>query len=170
MNEDEGAEMLGEPTRLGEEVVERTTGPDSPAPSFVQWKQLDSRQATLDGISKGEAYAAIVIPKDYSKTLASMSGPPPGATSGPPPGAVISDPVRGKVSEADVSTEVGLLPKAPKPAEIEILSNPSAGPSASAPVQNISTGIAQGCLRRLANVSRRPPGSRGRGSHRRSRR
>jgi uncharacterized phage infection (PIP) family protein YhgE len=57
---------------------------------------------------------------------------------------VISDPVRGKVSEADVSTEVGPLPKAPKPAEIEILSNPSAGPSASAPVQNISTGIVQG--------------------------
>lgn len=187
-------------------MVERITGPDSPAPSFVQWKQLDSRQAALDEISKGEAYAAIVIPKDYSKTLASMSGPPPGATSGPPPGtempepepanlellsspavrpatasavedafngivggvsgatserilgglaegggpvpppaaAVISDPVRGEVSEADVSTEVGPLPKAPKPAEIEVLSNPSAGPSASAPVQNISTGIVQG--------------------------
>ena len=206
VNEDEGAEMQGEPTRLGEEVVKRITGPDSPAPGFVQWKQLDSRQAALDGISKGEAHAAIVIPKDYSKTLASMSGPPPGATSGPPPGAqmpepepanlelltspavrpatasavedafngivggvsgatserilgglaegggpvpppaaaVISYPVRGKVSEADVSTEVGPLPKAPKPAEIKILSNPSAGPSASAPVQNISTGIVQG--------------------------
>ncbi len=203
VNEDEGAEMQGEPTRLGEEVVKRITGPDSPAPGFVQWKQLDSRQAALDGISKGEAHAAIVIPKDYSKILASMSGPPPGAASGPPPGAempepepanlellsspavrpatagavedafngivggvsgatserilgglaegggpvpppaaaVISYPVRGKVSEAEVSTEVGPLPKAPKPAEIKILSNPSAGPSASAPVQNISTGI-----------------------------
>lgn len=221
VNEDEGAEMQGEPTRLGEEVVKRITGPDSPAPGVIQWKQLDNRQAALDGISKGEAYAAIVIPKGYSKTLASMSGPPPGAPgsppqgalsgqppdsgSGPPPGAqmpepepanlelltspavrpattgaleeafngivggvsgatserilgglaeeggpvppsaaVISDPVRGEVSEADVSAEVGPLPEAPKPAEIEILSNPSAGPSASAPVQNISTGIVQG--------------------------
>ncbi|MDQ3387086.1 MAG: DUF3533 domain-containing protein, partial [Actinomycetota bacterium] len=207
VNEDEGAEMQGEPTKLGEEVVKRITDPDSPAPSFVEWKRLDNRQAALDGISKGEAYAAITIPKDYSKILASVSGPPPdaqgapphGALSGPPSGAeipepepaslelltspavrpattgavkdafngivggvsgatserilgglaegggpvpltaaaVISDPVRGEVSEADVSAEVGPLPKAPKPAELEILSNPSAGPSASAPVQNI---------------------------------
>ncbi|MGB3633222.1 MAG: ABC transporter permease [Rubrobacteraceae bacterium] len=222
VNEDEGAEMQGEPTKLGAEVVKRITGPDSPDPGFVQWKQLDNRQAALNEISRGEVYAAIVIPKDYSKTLASMSGPPPGsqgapppgASSGPPPGApsgpppgaempepepaklelltspsvrpattgavedafegivggvsgatserilgglaegggpvpppaaaVISDPVRGKVSKANVSDEVGPLPKAPKPAEIEVLSNPSAGPSASAPVQNISTGIVQG--------------------------
>lgn len=206
VNEDEGAEMQGEQTNLGEEVEKRITSPDSPAPGFVKWKQLGNRQAALDEISTGEAYAAIVIPKDYSKSLTSLSGPPPGSGSGPPQGgeppkpeaanielltspavrpattgavedafngivggvsgttserilgglseqeapvpsaaaAVISDPVRGDASEADVSTEAGPLPKAPKPAEIEILSNPSAGPSASAPVSNISTGIVQG--------------------------
>ena len=206
VNEDEGAEMQGKQTNLGEEVVKRITGPDSPAPSFVEWKQPDSRQAAIKQLSSGKAYAAIVVPKDYSKTLASLSGPPPGsgnvppqggkppepqpanlelltspavrpATTGaiedafngivggvsgatserilgglakqespvPPPAAsVISDPVRGEISEADVPAEAGPLPKAPKPAEIEVLSNPSAGPSASAPVQNISTGIVQG--------------------------
>ena len=205
VNDDEGTEMQGQPTNLGKEVAKRITGPDSPAPSFVEWKQLDNRQAALDQLSKGEAYAAIVIPKDYSKALASMSGPPPdaqgvppqggeppkpkpanielltspavrptttgaienafngivggvsGATSErilgglseqgapvPPAAAVISDPVRGEVSEANVSADTGPLPKAPKTAKIEVLSNPSAGPTASAPVQNISTGIVQG--------------------------
>jgi hypothetical protein len=62
---------------------------------------------------------------------------PPGA------GAVLSDPVKGKVSEADVSGEAGPLPKAPKPAEIEILTNPSAGQAVSTLAQNISTGIVE---------------------------
>jgi hypothetical protein len=60
---------------------------------------------------------------------------PPGA------GAVLSDPVKGKVSEADVSGEAGLLPKAPRPAKIEVLTNPSAGQAVSTLAQNISTGI-----------------------------
>ena len=206
VNEDEGAEIQGKPSNLGKEVEKRITSPDSPAPSFIKWKRLDDRQAALDEISKGEAYAAIVIPKGYSKTLASMSAPPPGSGSGGPPqgkppkpepanielltspavrtattsaikdaftgivgsvsgatserilgglseqeapvppqaATVISDPVRGNVSEADVSTDAGPLPKAPAPAEIEILTNPSAGPATAAPVMNISTGIVQG--------------------------
>lgn len=202
VNEDEGAEMPGEQTNLGEEVAKRITGPDSPAPGFIQWTQPGSRQAALDALSTGEAYAAIVIPKDYSKQLASMSGPPPGAQQGdeppkpepaslklltnpavrpatmgaiedafngivggvsgatsenilgglseqgapvPPPAAsTISDPVQGEVSEANISTDAGPLPEAPKPAEIEVLTNPSAGPSAATPVTNISSGIVQG--------------------------
>lgn len=198
VNEAEGAKMRGEQTNLGEEVAKRITAPDSPAPDFIEWAQPDSRQAALDALSAGETYAAILIPKDYSSGLASLSGPPQGgeppkpepanlelltspavrpATTGaiedafngivggvsgatserilgglaeqgtpvpPPATAVISDPVRGKVSQADISTDAGPLPKAPKPAEIEILTNPSAGPSAATPVTNISNGIVQG--------------------------
>jgi hypothetical protein len=66
---------------------------------------------------------------------------PPGA------GAVISDPVEGRVSEADVSAEAGPLPRAPEPAEIEVLTNPSAGQTAALPAQNISTGIVQAVSR-----------------------
>ncbi len=223
VNEDEGAEMQGKPTNLGEEVVKRITGPESPAPSFVEWKQLDSRKTALDQLSKGEAYATIVIPKDYSKSLANMSGPPPGSGSRPPQGgkppkpepaniellsspavrpattgaiedafngivggvsgatserilgslaeqgapvpppttAVISDPVRGKISEADVSSEVGPLPKAPEPAEIEVLTNPSAGPSAATPVANISTGIVQGVSEATSERLTQAAGERG---------
>jgi hypothetical protein len=46
---------------------------------------------------------------------------PPGA------GALVADPVKGKVSEADVSAEAGPLPEAPEPPEIEVLTNSSAG-------------------------------------------
>jgi YhgE/Pip-like protein len=64
-----------------------------------------------------------------------------GMTVPPGAGAMISDPVKGIVSEADVSDVAGPLPQAPEPAEIEVLTNPSAGPAVATPVQNISTGI-----------------------------
>jgi hypothetical protein len=54
---------------------------------------------------------------------------------------VISDPVEGRISEADVSGKAGPLPRAPKPAEIEILINQSAGQSVSTLAQNINVGI-----------------------------
>jgi hypothetical protein len=151
------------------------------------------------GLESGEYYAAIVIPKNYSQHLASLSSPPvgvpplaqppvlepaeielltspavrpsttaqienaftgivggvSGATSEqifeglselgvPVPqgaGAVISDPVKGNVSEADVSGEAGPLPKAPEPVRIEVFTNPSAGQAVATPVRTISTGI-----------------------------
>jgi YhgE/Pip-like protein len=201
VNEDEGAEMNGQQMKLGEEVAKRITTPDSPAPAFVEWTRTDDRGAALDGLEKGNFYAAIVLPEDYSQRLASMSGPPVGVpVVGAPPtpepaeielltspavrssttvlienafsgivggvskatserilsglseqgvpvppgaGAVISDPVKGTISEADVSAETGPLPKAPEPAEIEVLTNPSAGQTAALPAQNISTRIVQ---------------------------
>ena len=196
--EDQGAEISGQPAKLGEEVAGRITSPDSPAPDFVQWTRLDDREKAKSGLESGEYYAAIVIPKDYTQRLASLSGPPAvppsgqpaapqpagielltspavlpsttaliensfngivggvsGATSEQilvglseagapvPPGAeaVISDPVEGKVTEANVSGEAGLLPGAPEPAEIEVLTNPSAGQNVSTLAQSINTGI-----------------------------
>ena len=43
--------------------------------------RLDNREKAKSGLESGEYYAAIVIPKDYSQRLASLSGPP---TSVPP--------------------------------------------------------------------------------------
>ena len=76
--EDQGAEMNGQPVDLGEEVAGRLTSSDSPAPDFVQWTRLDDRDKSINGLESGEYYAAIVIPKDYSQRLASLSGPPAG--------------------------------------------------------------------------------------------
>ena len=197
--EDRGAEVNGQAVKLGEEVAGRITSPDSPAPSFVQWTRVSEREVALDGLENGKYYATIVIPKDYSQRLASLSGPPTGVPpSGQPPapepagielltspavrpsttalienaftgivggisaatseqilgglseagvpvppgaGTVISDPVEGRISEADVSGKAGPLPRAPKPAEIEILTNQSAGQSVSTLAQNINVGI-----------------------------
>ena len=197
--EDQGAEMNGQPVKLGEEVAINITSPDSLAPGYVQWTRLDDLDKALKGLESGEYYAAIVIPKDYSQRLANLSGPPAGvppsgqlpapdpagielltspvvrpstttqiesafmgivsgvssATSerilgglseqgAPVPqgaGVVISGPVKGIVSEADISDEAGPLPKAPEPARIEVFTNPSAGQAVATPVQNISTGI-----------------------------
>jgi hypothetical protein len=193
--EDQGAEMNGQPVALGEEVAGRITSPDSP--DLVQWTRLDDRDKARRGLEGGEYYAAILIPENYSQRLASMSGPPVGVPpSEQPPapepagielltspavrpsttalienaltgivggvsgatseqileglsdqgvpqgaGAVISDPVRGKISEADISGKAGPLPEVPEPAKIEVLTNPSAGQAVATPVQNISTGI-----------------------------
>ncbi|MDQ5819021.1 MAG: ABC transporter permease, partial [Actinomycetota bacterium] len=214
VNEDEGAVMNGQPMKLGEEVAKRITAPDTPAPPFIRWTRADDRVTALEGLEEGDFYAAIVLPKDYTRRLASMSGPPAVAPpSGAPPsgapagrpatpepaeielvtspavrpsataliedafsgvvggvsqatserilgslseqgvpvpsgaGALIADPVKGKVSEADVSAEAGPLPEAPEPAEIEVLTNPSAGQSAALPAQNISTGIVEAVSR-----------------------
>jgi YhgE/Pip-like protein len=200
--EDEGAEINGQPVELGEEVANNITSPDSPAPDFVQWTRLDDSVEAEEGLESGEYYAAIVIPEDHSQRLASLSGqpavvPPAGQPPAPEPagielltspavrpatttqienaftgivggvsgatseqildglseqgvpvpqgaGAVISDPVRGKVSEAEVSSEAGPLPEAPEPARIEVFTNPSAGQAVATPVRTISTGIVDG--------------------------
>jgi ABC-2 family transporter len=180
-------------------VANTITSPDSPAPDIVQWSRLEGRGEAKKSLESGEYYAAIVIPKNYSQYLASLSGPPVGVPpSAQPPvlepaeielltspavrpsttaqienaftgivggvsgatseqileglseqgvpvpqgaGAVISDPVKGNVSEADVSGEAGPLPKAPEPARIEVFTNPSAGQAVATPVRIISTGI-----------------------------
>jgi YhgE/Pip-like protein len=203
--EDQGAVINGQPMKLGEEVANRITASDSPAPDFVRWARLDGSEKATKGLESGKYYAAIVIPRDYSQRLASMSGPPAGVPpSGQPPtleparielltspvvrpsttalienafnglvggvsgvtserilgvlseqgvpvpqgaGAVISDPVKGNVSEAEVSDDAGPLPKAPEPAQIEVLSNPSAGQAVSTLAQNISTGVIEAVSR-----------------------
>jgi hypothetical protein len=78
-----------------------------------------------------------------------------------PPGAMISDPVKGEISEVEVSDKAGPLPKAPEPAEIEVLTNPSAGPAVAAPVQNISTGIVEAVSRATSERIAEQAGDRG---------
>ena len=63
-------------------------------------------------------YAAIVIPKDYTQRLASLSGPPAVPPSGQPP--------------------------APEPAGIELLTSPAVRPSTTALIENSFTGIVGG--------------------------
>lgn len=117
--EDRGAEIDGRPVKLGEEVAGGITSPDSSAPSFVQWSRVANREAALEGLESGAYYAAIVIPKDYSQRLASLYGPPAGASpSGQPP--------------------------APEPAGIELLTSPAVSPSTTGSIENAFAGIVGG--------------------------
>jgi hypothetical protein len=113
------AKINGRPVELGEEVANTITSPDSPAPDFVQWARLEGRAEAKKGFDSGEYYAAIVILKNYSQHLASLSGPP-----------------------------VGVLPLAQppvlEPAEIELLTSPAVRPSTTAQIENAFTGIVGG--------------------------
>jgi uncharacterized phage infection (PIP) family protein YhgE len=60
VNEDQGAEMNGQPVKFGEAVTDRIT---SPAPDFVRWTRLDDSDEAGKGLESGEYYAAIVIPE-----------------------------------------------------------------------------------------------------------
>jgi YhgE/Pip-like protein len=125
--EDQGGVMNGQPVKLGEEVAKRITSPNSPAPDFMQWTRLDSRENALNGLESGEYYGAIVIPKDYSQRLASMSGPPAGGSP--------------SVQSA-----------APEPARIELLTSPAVRPSTTALIENAFDGIVGGVSGRRANA------------------
>jgi YhgE/Pip-like protein len=76
VNEDRGGELAGKDTNLGDRVVERVTGPDSPAAGTVAWAKPDTRGEALEGIGKGEYYGAIVIPRDYTQRISGLAGPP----------------------------------------------------------------------------------------------
>ena len=62
VNEDRGGELAGEDINLGGRVVEKVTGPDSPAAGTVDWIRPETRGEALEGMGNGEYYGAIVIP------------------------------------------------------------------------------------------------------------
>ncbi|CAA9477834.1 MAG: hypothetical protein AVDCRST_MAG05-1075, partial [uncultured Rubrobacteraceae bacterium] len=123
VNEDAGAELGGKPVNLGEEVAGRITSPDSTAPPLVGWTTVETHEDALRGIERGAYYAAVVVPEDYSRVLAGLSGPSPGAPSGAP---------------------LGARPPAPEPAEIKLLTSPSVRPSTTGLIENVFSGIVGG--------------------------
>ncbi len=143
VNEDAGADMGGRPVNLGDEVTKRITAPDSPAPPFVDWAAVEDREKALDGLEKGDHYAVIAIPKDYSGTLASMSGPPPGAVQ---TGALTGAPADVPPG-APTGAPPGSRPPAPEPAQIELLTSPAVRPSTTGLVENAFSGIVGGVSR-----------------------
>lgn len=76
VNEDRGGDLAGKDVNLGDRIVERVTGPDSPAAGTVAWARPDTRGAALEGIGNDEYYGAIVIPKDYTQRISGLAGPP----------------------------------------------------------------------------------------------
>ena len=76
VNEDRGGDLAGEDVNLGDRVVEKITGPDSPVAGTVDWKRPDTRGEALEGIGNDEYYGAIVIPGDHTERISDIASPP----------------------------------------------------------------------------------------------
>jgi YhgE/Pip-like protein len=76
VNEDEGGNLGGKDVNLGDRVVEKVTGPNSPAAGTVEWARPDTRGEALEGIGNNEYYGAIVIPEDYTEQISTIASPP----------------------------------------------------------------------------------------------
>jgi len=73
VNEDRGGEIAGENVNLGDRVVEKVTGPDSPVAGTVGWIRPDTRAEALDGICNDEYYGAVVIPGNYTERISGIA-------------------------------------------------------------------------------------------------
>ena len=86
INKDRGGDLAGKEVKLGDRVVEKLTGPDSPAAGTVDWIRPDTRSEALEGIGNGEYYGAIVIPGDYTQRISACPArrryPSPAETAG----------------------------------------------------------------------------------------
>lgn len=67
VNKDDGATIQDEKVNIGDEVVEKLKDNKN-----LGWKFVDEKEA-LKGVNKGTYYAAIEIPKNFSKNLTSLT-------------------------------------------------------------------------------------------------
>lgn len=65
-NDDQGTELSDEMINIGDKVIENLEDNDQ-----MGWQFVDSKKA-IEGTKKGDYYAAVVIPKDFSKKLSSI--------------------------------------------------------------------------------------------------
>jgi putative membrane protein len=73
VNEDRGGDLAGKDANLGDHVVKKVTGPDSPAAGTVEWARPGTRGEALEGIGNDEYYSAIVIPADYKRRISNLA-------------------------------------------------------------------------------------------------
>lgn len=75
VNEDTGSKLGGERVYLGSRVVESATTGEKIGRA-VEWTRVGSREAAVRGISRGEYDGALIIPKNYSRSIADLAAPP----------------------------------------------------------------------------------------------
>jgi YhgE/Pip-like protein len=76
VNVDKGGNLGGKDVNLGDQIVDKITGPNSPAAGTVEWTRPDTRSEALKGIGNDEYYGAIVIPADYTRRISDITSPP----------------------------------------------------------------------------------------------
>ncbi len=101
VNEDVGAEFGGEHIELGDEVFKEATTSEEIGDK-VKWTRLSSRQGALRGIAEGRYYGALVIPKDYSRSVAELLGDPTSGGAGPARIEILANPSAGPFASSTV--------------------------------------------------------------------
>ena len=97
MNLDVGAQVGATDYRFGDQVVEQLPAPNPAIGDTVSWQASPSRDDALQRLREDGAYAALVIPVDFSARLAAI------ATSGSTQAAtieVLANPASGSYSGA----------------------------------------------------------------------
>ncbi|GCE45619.1 YhgE/Pip-like protein [Thermosporothrix hazakensis] len=74
-NEDHGAKLDGKQINLGDKITEKIkdiNSKNNKDANKIKWIEVKNRQAALDQLNNDEAYAAIVIPSDYTSRIAQL--------------------------------------------------------------------------------------------------
>ncbi|MFE7040938.1 DUF3533 domain-containing protein [Streptomyces atratus] len=73
VNADQGTQVAGKQINLGAQITSQITG-SADLKDKVSWKQVDRRTAD-DLLGKGKAFGALVIPDNFSASVAALAGP-----------------------------------------------------------------------------------------------
>lgn len=71
VNEDTGAEQNGQPVNFGQVLQDLTLNSQAET-SLVEWQLLNRRDDAVDRLRSNRAFAAVVIPSDYSQRLVDL--------------------------------------------------------------------------------------------------
>ncbi|MFF0431549.1 DUF3533 domain-containing protein [Streptomyces sp. NPDC004327] len=106
VNTDRGTEVAGERIDMGARITARITG-SADLKEKVDWKQVDRRTAD-DLLARGKVFGALVIPDDFSASVAALAGPARNAPH-PPTMTVLTNPAAGSFGSsmaAEINREV----------------------------------------------------------------
>ncbi|MGW8763064.1 DUF3533 domain-containing protein [Streptomyces sp. NPDC055815] len=94
---DKGTRVGGERIDLGAQITAKITG-SADLKEKVDWKTVDRRTAD-DLLARGEVFGALVIPDDFSASVAALAGPAQ-RTPHPPTMTVLTNPAAGSFGSA----------------------------------------------------------------------
>ncbi|MGW5425229.1 DUF3533 domain-containing protein [Streptomyces sp. NPDC003943] len=92
VNTDRGTEVAGRRIDLGAQITAQITGA-ADLKEKVDWKQVD-RGTADDLLARGKVFGALVIPDDFSASVAALAGPAQ-STPRPPTMTVLTNPAAG---------------------------------------------------------------------------
>jgi len=97
VNLDRGAEVGGTSVRFGDQVVDQLRAPSPALGESVSWQLAPTREEALTRVREDRAYAALIIPADFSSRLTAIAA---AGSTDPATIAVLTNPASGSYSGA----------------------------------------------------------------------